>query len=110
MNMVTDPARIRKNDPGHPEVCTVFAYHRIFSQDSIDEIDSSCRQGKIGCVECKKKLFENLSGFLEPIQGRRKELENDMDFVYGVIEEGAKKAKAVASQTLKEAKDRAGLL
>ncbi|WAM31099.1 tryptophan--tRNA ligase [Caldicellulosiruptor naganoensis] len=110
MNMVTDPARIRKNDPGHPEVCTVFAYHKIFSQNSIDEIESSCREGKIGCVECKKKLFESLSQFLEPIQSRRKELENDIDYVFGVIEEGAKKARAIASKTLKEAKDRAGLL
>lgn len=110
MNMVTDPARIRKNDPGHPEVCTVFAYHKIFSEDTVDEIEINCREGKIGCVECKKKLFDNLSKFLEPIQSKRKKLENDIDYVLGVIEEGAKKARAIASQTLKEAKDRAGLL
>lgn len=110
MNMVTDPARIRKNDPGHPEVCTVFAYHKIFSEDIVDETEASCREGKIGCVECKKKLFDNLCKFLDPIQSRRRELENDISYVLGVIEEGAKKARAVASQTLKEAKDRAGLL
>jgi len=110
MNMVTDPARIRKNDPGHPEVCTVYAYHKIFSTDSVDEIEINCKEGKIGCVECKKKLFDNLAKFLEPIQNKRRELERNIDYVLGVIEEGAKKARTIASQTLKEAKDRAGLL
>lgn len=57
MNMVTDPARIRKNDPGHPEVCTVFAYHKIFSEDTVDEIEINCREGKIGCVECKRSYL-----------------------------------------------------
>lgn len=110
MNMVTDPARIRKNDPGHPDVCTVFAYHQIFSPEIVSETEEDCKQGKIGCVECKKRLFENISRFLEPIQAKRRELENDLDYVLGVISEGAKKAREIASRTLQEAKDRAGLL
>lgn len=110
MNMITDPARIKKNDPGHPDICTVFAYHNVFSQDEVDEIEKSCRDGKIGCVECKKRLYNNLHRFLEPIQQKRKEIENDESFIFGVIEEGSKKAREIASKTLAEAKDRAGLL
>ena len=57
MSMVTDPSRIRKTDPGHPEVCSVFAYHKMFTPaEKVKEIEESCRKGEIGCVQCKREL------------------------------------------------------
>ena len=56
MQMITDPQRIRKTDPGHPEVCTVFAFHKVFNANSVKEIEENCRAGKIGCVQCKRCL------------------------------------------------------
>jgi len=110
MSMVTDPARIRKNDPGHPEVCTVFAYHDVFSSDILSEIEADCKKGTIGCVECKKKLYKNLEKLLAPIQEKRKKIQNDKEYIFGIIEEGSKKASEVALQTLNEAKDKVGLI
>jgi tryptophanyl-tRNA synthetase len=61
MNMVTDPARIRRNDPGHPEICPVFAFHKVFSPDEVTEIECSCRKGEIGCVQCKDRKSTRLN-------------------------------------------------
>ncbi|MEZ0537402.1 tryptophan--tRNA ligase [Caldicellulosiruptoraceae bacterium PP1] len=110
MMMITDPARIKKNDPGHPEVCTVFSYHKVFSKEIVNETEELCQKGQIGCVECKKRLFENLAKFLEPIQAKRRQIESDPNFLAGVIEEGTKKAKIVANETLQEAKNKVGLI
>lgn len=72
--MVTDPARIRKDDPGHPEVCTVFSFHKIFNESEVSEIEEQCRAGKIGCVQCKKKLADKMIEYLEPIYERRQNI------------------------------------
>ncbi len=71
MSAVTDPARIRKDDPGHPEVCTVFAWHRAFNPAELPGIEGSCRKGSIGCVACKRNLASVLNELLEPIRERR---------------------------------------
>ena len=63
MGMITDPARIHKSDPGHPEICSVFAFHKVFSPEDVLETESSCRGGKIGCVQCKRQLAEKLAAF-----------------------------------------------
>lgn len=71
MSAVTDPARIRKDDPGHPEVCTVFAWHKAFNPEGPEEIEASCREGSIGCVSCKRNLISVLNQLLDPIRERR---------------------------------------
>lgn len=99
-SMITDPARIRRNDPGHPEVCTVFTYHKIFNKDDIKEIDEACRNAQIGCVECKMKLAEKLNEFLTPIREKRKIYSRDKDLTWGILIEGNKKARIEAQKTM----------
>jgi tryptophanyl-tRNA synthetase len=71
MSAVTDPARIRKDDPGHPEICTVFAYQKAFNPGESSDIEPSCRAGSIGCVACKKRMIQILEELLAPIRERR---------------------------------------
>lgn len=102
MSMVTDPARIRKDDPGHPEVCSVFAFHKVFTEDEVDTIEASCRAGTIGCVACKKKLAERLLAFHQPIHEKRKLLLTDKQKLVDLIEEGTAHARVKAARTLAE--------
>jgi len=106
MSMVTDPARVRKTDPGHPEVCSVFAYHKIFTQPKrVKEIEESCRKGEIGCVQCKRELAKNLNQFLEPIRSKRAELLSNRDQLIEIFREGSRKAREIASQTMEEVRE-----
>ncbi|MBN1774902.1 MAG: tryptophan--tRNA ligase [Clostridiales bacterium] len=102
MSMITDPARIRKDDPGHPEVCTVFAFHKIFSEDEVGDIEEQCRKGEIGCVACKRKLQEKMARFHTPIfEKRQKLLENESELL-DIIRDGSERAKVKADQTMAE--------
>jgi len=105
MSMITDPARVKRNDPGHPEVCTVFSYHQIFSKAYVDRISEQCKKAEIGCVDCKRILFENLKKLLEPIRKKRQEIEQDPTYIGKVLEEGDKKAKERAEKTLVEVRN-----
>jgi tryptophanyl-tRNA synthetase len=98
--MVTDPARIRKTDLGHPEICTVHTYHSFYNEAEAEEIAMECRSGKIGCVACKKRLIQKLDQFIAPIREKRAELSARPDLVDQILEEGANKAREKASQTL----------
>jgi len=100
--MVTDPARIRKDDPGHPEVCTVFSFHKIFNESEVPEIEEQCRGGKIGCVQCKKKLADKMIEYLGPIYERRQDILKKPDMIKEVICMGNKKAKEVSQKTMEE--------
>ena len=100
MSMVTDPARIRKDDPGHPEVCSVFAFHKVFTPDEVDTIEASCRAGTIGCVACKKKLAERLLTFHQPIHEKRSRLLTDKKKLVNLIEDGSVRAREKAAVTL----------
>ncbi|HAL74089.1 MAG TPA: tryptophan--tRNA ligase, partial [Clostridiales bacterium] len=104
MNMVTDPARIRKTDPGHPEVCSVFAFHKVFSPEEVPEIESACQNGEIGCVACKKKLAEKLLAFHQPIHEKRQTLIHKPAYLREVIESGSDRARVQAAATLAEAR------
>ena len=108
-SMVTDPARIRKNDPGHPQVCTVFAYHKIYSAASVAEIEKLCRSGSIGCTDCKKNLAAALIDSLKDIYKKRLELEADRSIIKKMLEEGREKASAIAVKTMSEAKKLMGI-
>ncbi|MGB9839587.1 tryptophan--tRNA ligase [Thermovenabulum sp.] len=106
MMMVTDPARIKKSDPGHPEICTVYAFNKVFAEEErVKELEESCKNAKIGCVECKKKLSDLLVKYMEPIRERRISLEKNPDLVNDILNTGAKKAREVASKTLEEVRE-----
>ena len=108
--MVTDPKRIKRTDPGDPEICPVFALHRVYSsQDIIKQVDAGCRTAGIGCIECKKWLNNAIVEKLGPIWERRTQYLNNPVLVKGVVEAGAKKARAVASSVLAEVRDAIGL-
>lgn len=98
--MVTDPARIKKSDPGHPEVCIVHTYHTIYSAMGIEDLRSDCRQGKIGCVECKKRLAKIIDEQLTPIRERRQYYEDKPELLKEILVTGTQKARAAALETL----------
>ncbi|MBU1098549.1 MAG: tryptophan--tRNA ligase [Ignavibacteriae bacterium HGW-Ignavibacteriae-2] len=99
---VTDPLKVRRNDPGRPEVCLVFTYHKKFNHENVSEIESGCKSGELGCVDCKMKCVEKINMFLEPIIYKRKQMENDIDAVKNIIADGENKAKIVAASTMDE--------
>jgi len=99
---VTDPQKIRKNDPGHPDVCVVFSYHQRFNESEIQEIETNCKNGSLGCVDCKLKCAEKISQMLEPILEKRKNLENHIDDVKDILHDGEKRAREIASSTMAE--------
>jgi tryptophanyl-tRNA synthetase len=98
--MVTDPARIKKTDPGHPEVCIVHTYHNIYRSMGIEELQNDCRQGKIGCVECKKQLAALIDEQLAPIREKRNYYENKPELMKEILAEGARKARNEAKGTM----------
>jgi tryptophanyl-tRNA synthetase len=105
--MVTDPARLRKDDPGHPEVCIVFKFHQIYTPE-VAEVEENCRGGKIGCVACKRHLAENLDKLLSPFRERRAYWE-EPGKVDQVLEQGAERARSVAVETMKEVRQVMGI-
>lgn len=101
----TDPARIRKDDPGHPEVCTVFEYHKAFNQEEVPEIEESCKSGTIGCVACKKNLANNINELLDPMRERRAKYEENPKLVDEILIAGTKKARKIAKATMQEVRE-----
>ena len=102
MSMVTDPARIRKDDPGHPEVCTVFAYHTVLNEEGVAETEAMCRAGTIGCVQCKKNLYSKMVEKLMPIYEKRQELLSRHGYIREVVENGNARAAKTAQKTMAE--------
>lgn len=99
---VTDTQKQRKGDPGRPEVCVVFSYHKHFNTDEAPAIDSDCREGKLGCVDCKLKCAAKISEFLSPVYNRRKELENKTNYLIETLINGEQRAREKAVETMKE--------
>jgi tryptophanyl-tRNA synthetase len=106
MQMVTDPQRIRRTDPGNPDVCNVFSMHKIFSSTAeVETINQDCRTAALGCVDCKKLFAANLNQNLEPFRARRAELEQKPEFIRSILDEGAQRASRIASQTMAEVRE-----
>lgn len=104
--MMTDPQRARRNDPGDPEVCPVFTFHKIYSpSEDIEKIVPACKKAEIGCVDCKKMLIEKLVEALKPFHEKRQELLNSPKKVEEILRMGVDKARKVASATLAEVKE-----
>ncbi len=104
MAMFTDPEKIRKGDPGHPERCNVFAFHKAVGNPKSMEIEGDCRRGFLGCVACKKELAELLVSFLRDIAPYRERYEGKPEFVREILIEGSRKARRLARETLEEAR------
>jgi tryptophanyl-tRNA synthetase len=110
MQMVTDPQRKRRTDPGDPDVCNVFTMHKIFSSpEEVDRINTECRTAEIGCVECKRLFARNLNKYLEPFRAKRAEYEKEPDYIADVLNDGQKRASVIAKQTILEVKEAIGL-
>ncbi len=103
--MVTDPQRIRKDDPGHPEVCIVDKFQALFNAEGVPEIREACIAGKIGCVACKKILTEKLTEALAPFHEKRKEIEGMRGYVEEVLEDGASRARITAQETMADVRE-----
>jgi tryptophanyl-tRNA synthetase len=104
--MVTDPARMKRTDPGNPDVCNVFTMHKIFSpQEEVEMINTECRTAGIGCVDCKLRYATNLNKNLEPFRAKRAELASQESYVLDVLQDGGKRARAIAQQTMAEVRE-----
>ncbi|CAN2041701.1 Tryptophan--tRNA ligase [Candidatus Magnetomoraceae bacterium gMMP-15] len=104
--MITDPQRMRKNDPGNPDVCNVFDFHKLYTnQDDIDNIDKQCRAAEIGCVQCKKIMADNLIKELGPIREKRAYYESNLQLITDVLKAGNEKAAAIARSTMDEVRE-----
>jgi tryptophanyl-tRNA synthetase len=108
-SMITDPSRIRANDPGHPDVCTVYGLHSMFNIEKLDSITSDCQRGSMGCVACKGILSEVLIDKLEPIQAKRRDLEANPEEIARILGEGCLRAQKITKGTLKEAREAIGI-
>lgn len=110
MTAVTDPARQRRNDLGHPDVCNVYSLQKFFNENLTAEIAEKCKSAKIGCVECKELLARGINEALADFRKRRIEFERYPDRIYTILENGAKRAHSIAEQTIDEVKHKMGLL
>lgn len=110
MMMVTDPQRIRRSDPGNPDVCNVFSFHKIFSSpEEVEMVNRECRRAGIGCVECKRLMARNLNQHLEPFRARRAELAQRPNAIWEVLNDGAQRASKVANETMAEVRAAIGM-
>jgi tryptophanyl-tRNA synthetase len=106
MMMVTDPNRMKRTDPGNPDICNVFSMHKIFTPaDDVEMINIECRRAGIGCVDCKNRFAENLNKNLQPFRDRRVQLTEDPNYVPDVLHAGAKRARAIAQKTMEEVRE-----
>jgi len=104
--MVTDPARKRRQDPGNPDVCPVFDWHKLFSPKEVQDWSAhGCRTAEIGCIECKKAMADHLIKWIEPIRQRRQDFERDPQQVLEYLDTGSKRARLVAQQTMERVRE-----
>jgi len=108
--MPTDPARVRRTDPGDPEKCPVWEFHQVYSDEKTREwVQAGCKSAEIGCIDCKKPVIEAVLAELEPIQARARELASDPTLVRNIITRGNAHAREVAEETMVEVREAMGL-
>ncbi len=108
MSMITDEQRIKRADPGRPEVCNVHSYYQAFAPEDADTVASECREASRGCVDCKKQLCGVLDAMLEPVRERRAELKSDAGRVESILKDGAEKALAIARPKMENIRELIG--
>ena len=104
-SMVTDPKRIRLTDPGHPEECNVFSYYKVFGASQVADVHAWCTGAQKGCTDCKKILAGHLDRVISPIREKREKLMSDKNQIWDILEEGRKRASAIARKTIEEVKE-----
>jgi tryptophanyl-tRNA synthetase len=108
---VTDPARKRRTDRGNPERCNVHSLHKLFSPEMhLSQVAEGCTTAGIGCLDCKKMLAEAVSAELAPIRERFEQLTSDREKIYRALDEGAERCRKIARETIREVKEKMGLL
>jgi tryptophanyl-tRNA synthetase len=108
--MVTDPARVRRSDPGNPDVCPVGDLHKIFSsKETMAKVNEGCRTAGIGCIECKSWAADALVELLNPMQERRKKFEENPRLAWDILEAGSERARQSAGETMKDARAAMGM-
>lgn len=105
VSMITDPKRLRKTDPGHPEECNVYSYYQVFAPQQAPETHEWCSKALKGCVDCKKNLSTHINKELSPIREKRVELEKNKDRIKDILKEGAGKARIIAQKTMAEVRE-----
>ena len=110
MTAVTDPARRYRNDPGHPEICNIYRLQQYFNPSQLDSIAKQCRSAKIGCVDCKMLLAQGINSALRPFRERRAALATKPQYINDVLTDGAQRARVIARETIREVKQRMGLI
>lgn len=106
LTMPTDPARIKRTDPGDPEKCPVWQLHKVYSDESAKQwVQTGCRSAGIGCIDCKRPVIDAINQELKPIQQTTRDLEADLGHVKRIVIEGSERARVEASKTLKEVRD-----
>lgn len=109
MQMITDPKKIRMDDPGHPDTCNLYSYYEAFASGKAKEIRRLCPASKRGCIKCKKELAEILIEKLDPIRKKREKLLKNKNTLLGILKKGDRKARAVASETMKDVREKVGV-
>ena len=104
MSAITDPNKIRKDDPANPDVCMVYYYHKLFNEEHLSTVCKECKQGKRGCVACKRELAAAIDQYLQPFREKRSYYESHPEEVDKILEEGTKRAREKAKQTMKQVK------
>jgi tryptophanyl-tRNA synthetase len=106
MTMFTDPNRVRRSDPGNPDICNLFQFHKLFSDDAtIARVDHECRTAQIGCVQDKKLLADIMVEWLRPIRARREQIDRDPSIVWDALRDGNRRARERAGETLALVRD-----
>ena len=106
---VTDPARVYRKDPGHPDVCNIYRFQQYFNPVRWLKLAQKCTTAQIGCVECKMMVAKEINKALEPFRQKRAELAANPDYIKEVLADGAKRARVIARETLSEAKQHMGI-
>lgn len=104
--MITDPARVKRDDPGHPEICSVFTMHGVFTPNETSRISGECKEATIGCTDCKKLLAASVADALEGFRSRRRELADRPELAEEVLQAGASRVHRIAGETMKEVRAR----
>ena len=108
--MPTDPARVRRSDPGDPDKCPVWTFHEVYSDDDTKKwADEGCRSASIGCLDCKQPIIDAVLKEQQPIRERAREYQQDPEMVKGIFNEGCEAARDVARETIEEVRQVMGL-
>ena len=107
--MITDPQRIHLKDPGHPDICNVFTFYKIYKKEIIEKVQERCKDGQIGCTDCKDEIALTIFNSLEEFRKKRKEIENNIDFVYEILEKGKNAVRKIGADLISDVRKKMGI-